>query len=432
MNNNEILDEAAFGQYLLKNQIVKPGVERFLVIWTKRFFESRLQWKQLPWFEQLPLYLNMLEKSGLQDWQINQAEQAIRIYFSAYKTSLTKEESGASTSNTQQVGSKGTLSRILLEFKEALRLKNYARQTEKTYLYWAGQFTSFAHSNCARNRNQSVFTTANVKDFLAYLAINRQVSATTQNQAFNALLTFFRLTLNQELGDMREAVRAKTGTRLPVVFSLDEVRALFQHVSGTSGLMLRLIYGGGLRISECCRLRIKDFDFDQQLLFVRQGKGAKDRSTVLPKALIPELRSHLEKVLNLHDKDLADGYGTVALPNALARKYPKAEYERAWQWMFPSAKLSVDPKSGTVRRHHVSTDMIQRALKAALRKAKINKHASVHTLRHSFATHLLLNGTDLRQIQDYLGHVSVDTTMIYTHVVKDMRNPVTSPLDLME
>lgn len=359
-------------------------------------FEMRQQWPQLQWFEQLPLYLDALVKSDTQQWQIGQAEQAVRLYFTNFVTS-TINESTSPTIPSYKEGVKKSFSHHLEQFEKILRLKSYARKTEKTYLYWTKQFLSYAHSTASKTNNCVDVSSETIKDFLAHLAIKRNVSASTQNQAFNALLMFFRLVLNQDLGDLRHSIRAKTGSRLPVVFSVAEIKAIFQHVTGTPGLMLRLIYGGGLRISECCRLRIKDIDFDQQLIHVRRGKGGKDRTTVLPQSLIPELHIHLNHVLDLHDQHLANGYGTVELPDALARKYPNAETQRAWQWLFPAAKLSVDPKSKAVRRHHVSTDSVQRALKTALKKAKVNKHASVHTLRHSFATHLLLNGTDLRQ-----------------------------------
>ena len=264
---------------------------------------------------------------------------------------------------------------------------------------------------------------------ISWLLPGEKSAASTRNQAFNSLLTFFRLVFNTELGYLKNAVRARTGHRLPVVFSPDEIRQLFKQVQGTIGLMLKLIYGGGLRVNECCRLRIKDIDFDQQLLIVRDGKGGKDRTTVLPASLMMTLQLHMQKVLALHDKDIEEGYGAVWLPKALAKKYPGASKEKAWQYLFPSASLSIDPESNIVRRHHVSDSTLQKAIKIALLKAGIHKHASVHTLRHSFATHLLLNGIDIRQIQDYLGHSKVETTMIYTHVVKDMRNPVVNPLD---
>jgi integron integrase len=215
------------------------------------------------------------------------------------------------------------------------------------------------------------------------------------------------------------------------VLSRDEVKALLSRMQGTAQLMAGVIYGGGLRVTECCRLRVKDVDFGGSLLYVRAGKGNKDRTTLLPESLKATLAAHLERVRALHQKDLAEGHGEAALPDALDRKYPNAGKEWCWQFVFPSRTLSVDPRCGKIRRHHVSDTALQKAVHDAVRSAQIAKPASVHTLRHSFATHLLLHGVDIRQIQDYLGHANVETTMIYTHVVKDLRHPATSPLDLL-
>ncbi|MBU1565335.1 MAG: integron integrase [Proteobacteria bacterium] len=319
----------------------------------------------------------------------------------------------------------------LQSFRESLRLRNYSRRTESTYLGWVRQYLGFCKERTNLPAENVSCTPDLVRDFLAYLAIKKNVSAPTQNLAFNSLLTFFRLVFNKDLGDLKNAVRARTSKRLPVVFSPDEIRQLFKFIGGTIGLMLKLTYGGGLRVNECCRLRIKDIDFDQQLISVRDGKGGKDRTTLLPTSLISALQTHVTQVLALHDKDVSDGYGAVWLPDALARKYPGAAKQKAWQYLFPSGSRSIDPESNIVRRYHVSDSALQRAIKIALEKAGIHKHASVHTLRHSFATHLLLSGIDIRQIQEFLGHAKVETTMIYTHVIKDMRNPVASPLDAL-
>jgi len=238
--------------------------------------------------------------------------------------------------------------------------------------------------------------------------------------------------LGVELEGLSRSVRAKPGERLPVVLSMPETAALLGAMRGTPRLMAGLIYGGGLRISECCQLRIKDLDFDQGLVFVRGGKGGKDRSTLLAQAGRQELRAHLQRSQALHLADRAAGLAGVAMPEALERKYPEAARTLAWFWVFPSHTLSSDPRTGTVRRHHISDSVVQKAVKAAAIEARIHKPVSVHTLRHSFATHLLLNGVDIRQIQEYLGHVNVETTMIYTHVVRQLSNPPTSPLDMLQ
>jgi integron integrase len=241
-----------------------------------------------------------------------------------------------------------------------------------------------------------------------------------------------REVLGMDLGDLSQTVRAKRGRRLPVVLSPEEVGALLSHMTGTTRLAAELIYGGGLRVIECCRLRVKDIDFSNDRVLVRAGKGAKDRSTLLAQAVKPALLAHLERVKTLHVQDLSEGYGDVALPDALGRKYPNAGREWCWQFVFPSRTRSVDPRSGVVRRYHVSDSAIQSAVRAAVKAARIPKPASVHSLRHSFATALLLDGVDIRQIQDYLGHTNVETTMIYTHVVRDLRAPARSPLDQLQ
>jgi len=314
--------------------------------------------------------------------------------------------------------------------KRLIRMKHYSFSTERTYLDWAKRF--FAYMEEAKKGDISpVLMRDEVRNFLSHLAIKKRVSASTQNQAFNALLFLFREVLREEFGDMRGTVRAKRGKKLPVVLSVDEVKALFSHLSGKSLLIAKLLYGSGLRLMELARLRVKDIDFEGNLIFVRSGKGDNDRTSVLPGSVRNELRAHLERVKALHEKDLAAGYGKVYLPDAIARKYPKAGKEWGWQYVFPSSRLSVDPRSGEIRRHHITDKAIQFAIGKGVRKASIAKHATVHTLRHSFATHLLMNGVNIREVQDLLGHKSVETTMIYTHVLRDMKNVPQSPLDAL-
>ncbi len=429
MNNIEEFRSTDFGKYLLESKMVAAGKEKYMVHWTRRFFEYRVRHPQIVWFDLLPLYLKELDSTGTyKDWQIRQADQAVRLYFSNFLITVSprSKQEGALAVNSPTPEKDA-----LQNFREALRLRNYAIRTERTYLSWVVQYFRFCKT---RNHSWSVNSPGSadlVRDFLAYLVMKRNVSASTQNLAFNSILMFFRLVFNKDLGDLKNAVRARTGKKLPVVLSVDETKKLLESVEGTTGLMLKIIYGGGLRVNECCRLRIKDIDFDQSLITIRDGKGGKDRTTLLPASLTDELKSHIARVLALHDKDLAEGFGAVWLPHALDRKYPNAPTQKAWQYLFPSASRSVDPRSNTIRRHHVSDSTLQKAVKVAIKKVGIHKNASVHSLRHSFATHLLLNGVDLRQIQELLGHSKVETTMIYTHVVKDMRNPVASPFDLL-
>ena len=270
-----------------------------------------------------------------------------------------------------------------------------------------------------------------VKSFLSHLALKHKVSSSTQNQAFNALLFLFREVLRQNLGDLSGTVRAKRGVRLPVVLTVEEVKALFSQLSGRGLLIGQLLYGSGLRLMECARLRVKDIDFDGNLVYVRSGKGDNDRTTILPKSAREGLRNHLAQVKLIHDKDLAEGHGEVHLPDALSRKYPKAGKEWAWQYVFPAQNLSVDPRSGKIRRHQISDKAIQSAIGRAIRAAGIAKHGTVHTLRHTFATHLLMNGVNIREVQELLGHKNVETTMIYTHVLRDMSHAPKSPLDVI-
>tara|TARA_Y100001949_G_scaffold67734_1_gene57368 strand:- start:3595 stop:4422 length:828 start_codon:yes stop_codon:yes gene_type:complete len=270
---------------------------------------------------------------------------------------------------------------------------------------------------------------AEVEVFLSDLAVRRDVSASTQNQALAALLFFYKQVLKQDLPWLGEVVRAKKTARLPVVLSIQEVQQILSRLEGEVGLVARLSYGAGLRLMEALRLRVKDVDFARNELIIRDGKGQKDRVTVLPVSVIEPLRLHLARVRVMHQQALAEGNGDVYLPDALSRKYPKAPWEWAWQYVFPATGLSVDPRSGAVRRHHMDEKRVQRAFKRAVTASGIAKLATPHTLRHSFATHLLESGQDIRTVQELLGHADVKTTMIYTHVLNRGGLAVLSPLD---
>lgn len=305
--------------------------------------------------------------------------------------------------------------------RDALRTQHYAYRTEKTYLHWIRQYVRFVRPQHPREAGVD-----GVKRFLTHLAVDRAVSATTQNQALAALLFLYRL-YGVEVGEL-EIVRARKSTYLPVVLTHEEAMRLLEQLNGQYAIMAQLMYGGGLRLLEVLRLRVKDVDFDHRTLTLRDTKSNRDRVTCLPESVVPALMLHLQMVKAQHTIDLAAGRGEVELPFALDRKYPNTPFEWAWQYVFPAAGFSKDPRSGHVRRHHVYETSVQKAVKAAARKAGINKHVGPHTLRHSFATQLLQSGTDIRTIQELLGHKDVKTTMIYTHVTMK-GSGVISPLD---
>jgi integron integrase len=305
--------------------------------------------------------------------------------------------------------------------RDALRTKHYAYRTEKTYMHWVRQYVRFLKPVHPR-----VAGADGVKRFLTYLAVEKQVSATTQNQALAALLFLYKL-YEIDLGEL-DIVRAKKSTWLPTVLTHDEAMRVIEQLAGQYRIMAELMYGGGLRLMECLRLRVKDVDFTQRTLTLRDTKSNRDRVTVLPESVVPSLTLHLAKIKAQHNQDLANGMGEVELPFALDRKYPNAPYEWGWQYVFPAGQFSKDPRSGHVRRHHVFETSVQKAVKQAARMAGIHKPAGCHTLRHSFATRLLELGYDIRTIQELLGHKDIKTTMIYTHVTMK-GSGVISPLD---
>ncbi len=317
----------------------------------------------------------------------------------------------------------GRTSPFLQQVRDAIRLRHYSIRTERAYLGWIRRFILF-HDR----RHPREMGAAEVVRFLTHLAVEGRVSPSTQNQALNALVFLYRVVLDRPLEELNGVVRARKRQKLPVVLSRDEVRALLREVDGPYWLPACLLYGSGLRLMECVRLRVMHLDFEHRAIRVIDGKGARDRVVVLPDELILPLQRHLQSTRNLHAKDLADGFGEVYLPYALARKYPNAATSWGWQYVFPARNRSVDPRSGVVRRHHLDEKGLQRAVKKALRKAGIDKPASCHSLRHSFATHLLERGMDIRTVQEQLGHKDLRTTQIYTHVLQRGGNAVLSPL----
>jgi integron integrase len=314
--------------------------------------------------------------------------------------------------------------KLLDQVRDVMRLKHYSLRTERCYWDWIVRFIRF-HGT----RHPREMADQEVEQFLTHLARERNVAASTQNQALSALLFLYKEVLKQEIGWLDAVERATKPKRVPVVLTRDEVHKLFRHLNGTPRLMAALLYGSGLRLMECVRLRVKDVDFAYARITVREGKGAKDRVTMLPVNLAAPLQRHLLKVKAQFEQDLEEEITGVYLPHALARKYPNAERDWAWQWVFPSARLSRDPRTGERRRHHLNENVLQVAVKRAVRASGIAKPATCHTLRHSFATHLLENGYDIRTVQELLGHKDVSTTMIYTHVLSKPGIGVRSPLD---
>ena len=421
-----------FAEYLLKEKLVPEKNAPYFVRWVRRFLQTRIASPSNSLRDRVQEFLEGLQKGGMwEDWQVEQAERALRLYFHNFQGA---GDWHRRTTSANVISDEGLVLAVaaLTEMRRLLRLKHYSYRTEQTYLEWIERFWDYA-VRCERGTltgGLRIDPDA-VKNYLAHLAMERRVSASTQNQALNAILFLCREVIGLDLGPLEQGIRAKRGPKLPVVMTVAETALVLEQLTGTTRLMVALIYGGGLRVSECLRLRVKDIDYDNSLLFVRAGKGDKDRSTILPESLKEDLRAHLVRVKKLHEQDLAAGVGEVYLPDALAVKYKSAAKEWGWQYVFPSKNLSTDPRGGKIRRHHVSDVVVQRAVHDATRKAGIVKPVSVHTLRHSFATHLLLSGVDIRQIQELLGHTNVETTMIYTHVVKDMRNPARSPLDVL-
>lgn len=313
--------------------------------------------------------------------------------------------------------------KLLDQVSDALRLRRYAYRTEQQYVYWIRRYILFHNK-----RHPAEMGAVEIEAFLTHLAVDDQVAASTQNQALSALLFLYREVLKQPVEQIN-IVWAKKPKRLPTVLSQAETRQVLAHLSGTHSLMAQLLYGSGLRLMECLRLRIKDVDFGQQQILVRDGKGGQDRVTLLPTSLIPILRHHLEGVQLLHQQDIRLGYGAVFLPDALARKYVNAAHEWGWQYVFPAARLSTDPHSGAIRRHHQDESSLQKAIRRAAKATGISKPVGPHTFRHSFATHLLEAGYDIRTVQELMGHKDVKTTMIYTHVLNKGPLGVRSPLD---
>ena len=350
-----------------------------------------------------------------EDWQVKQADYALKLY--TYFISHHGDRGVDSYSDAWESLERQT--------RRMLRLKQRSYRTEQAYIKWLRRFRAYL-----RDKEPDTLTGSDVQAFLTHLALDQKVSASTQNQALNGLVFFFRYVLKKDLEGCIDAIRAREKRRLPVVLTRREINQIFSVLNGVHKIMAMLIYGSGLRVSECTRLRVKDLDLEKNVVLVRSGKGDKDRITIFPENLKDDLLAHMDSIKVLHDEDRRNNIPGVWLPGALDKKYPNAGKEWGWFWLFPSKSLSVDPVTRVVRRHHIHTATLQRAFKTAVKKAGIQKPATVHSLRHSFATHLLENGYDIRTVQELLGHKNVHTTMIYTHVARKNIMGVKSPLDI--
>ena len=424
MKNLEVLPD--FQEFLRDNNLVPERNISYYALWVSKFLSFSNKNEDLTIENKKTKFIDeLLKKQNVEDWQKEQAETAITLYIGSFeKNPFPKLRTSRSIDISEY-------KLILSEIKGLIRLKHYSYSTERSYLNWIKRFFDYIRETKNKVPCKANIEIADVRNFLSYLAINEQVASSTQNQAFNSLLFLFKNLLKKDLSNLGTVVRAKRGVKLPVVLTFDEVKAILTNTEGRALLILRILYGCGLRQMEVLRLRVKDVDFGLNSIFVRNSKGDKDRNTVLPEAVKDSLRLHLENIRKLHEEDIKNGYGEVYIPDALSRKYPQAAKEWKWQYVFPSSKLSVDPRSGKIRRHHISEKVLQAAIKNACRKAKISKLVTTHTFRHTFATHLLMNGINIREVQDLLGHKHVETTMIYTHVLRNMSNAPKSPLDTL-
>jgi integron integrase len=415
----------SFKDFLINDKNIPNKNIIFYQAWVNKFLSFYQKKLKTVKYDNIKAFLDTLESEGREDWQIRQAYRAIKYFLEDFMClPIDFSETPEDESSGKPVKNPATWEDAFLKFINEVRFQHLAYSTEKTYRSWIRRFIGFCN-----NAPPGTIQSSHVKKFLVHLAVEGNVSASTQNQAFNALLFLFRYVLEKEFDVSDNVIRAKKSGRIPVVFSKKEIKKLFKHYPEKYLLHIKLIYGCGLRISECIRLRVKDLDFENKSLVVRSGKGDKDRVTMLPEMLHEQLKNHLQEVKKIHELDLAVGNGSVYMPMALARKFPHASKEWAWQYVFPSNNLSLDPREKIIRRHHITSRVLQNAMSKALKKSGIPKKATIHTFRHSFATHLLQDGYDIRTVQELLGHKDVKTTMIYLHILRSLEGKVISPLE---
>jgi integron integrase len=416
----QAFDLEPFAKYIKERGLANERNIPYYVQWVQKFLTANLPDIATSPRDRIQAFENLLAQNHtLQDWQVWQALKAVELYVKVFVSTADSEP----IKPDDQEKAISEADRIYIQMRDLIRVRHYSYRTEQTYLDWVRRYFGYA-----LNHELDWQKSDTVRAYLSSLATQKNVAASTQNQAFSALLFLLREVLKQDNPDLK-SVKAKQGSRLPLVLSQEEVRLVLKMTPPVDRLLLQLAYGAGLRVSELVRLRVKDLDFDNLMIIVRAAKGNKDRGTLLSKKLVDPLKAQIAEVKRLHAQDLAAGHGAVYLPFALDRKYPLAPKEFGWQYLFPASDLAVDPRSGVVRRHHISDQVPQRIMRDAVRKAGISKPASIHCLRHSFATHMLLKGTNIREVQKYLGHESVETTMIYTHVIRGMDSTAESPLD---
>ncbi len=400
-----------FNEYMLQKKGVDPYRVKYFIHWVdqyKNYLKDESK-KEEDFFKEL--------SHKVEDWKVEQAHKAV-YYFKKYKQLEIdrKENAIKDTFGKWEV--------LEEQVRSELRFQHKSYNTEKTYIYWLKDFANY------KNRiNPEKINFNDIKKYLSYLAIDRNVAISTQKQAFNALLFMCRYVLEIEVDNLSSAIRATKIGKLPVVLTAEEIKKILKHINGDKLLMIQLIYGAGLRLNECLSLRIKDIDFENNIVTVRGGKGDKDRKTILPKYLSDKLENHITAINKIFMLDRYNKVAGVELPGALEKKYPNAGVEWCWYWVFPSNKLSIEPRSKQIKRYHIYPSTLQKVFHTALVKSGIPKKASVHTLRHSFATHLVESGYDIRTIQELLGHSNVSTTMIYTHVANKNKLSVISPFD---
>lgn len=435
---------------------VKPSIARWYVIRCEQYFKA-FRKKRLTDHgpDEVGQFLEkVLRQNKLSDWQFRQVVDAMQNLFDMLRVPWFSEvdwqnwiDSASTlqkdtTSASHVVAAEDTINKLahidgsglaetrrlyseeLKNLLVEIRRRGYSVRTEQAYEAWVVRFITYC-----QNKSPDTLREADIVSFLQYLAVRRGVSASTQNQALNALIFFYEQVMKKALGDLGQFVRAKRPKRLPVVLTKGEVTRVLDHIHGTHRLMASLLYGTGMRLMDCVRLRVHDVDFEYRQIVVRDGKGKKDRVVPLPESLVASLQEHLQRVKDIYERDKVKGVGEVYLPEALTRKYPQAAREWHWQYVFPSDRLSVDPRSSRTRRHHIHENSLQKAVNRAAKLAKVNKQVTCHCLRHSFATHLLEKGYDIRTVQELLGHANVSTTMIYTHVLNRGGKGVQSPLD---